>query len=1084
MSRVLRRLAPAATAVLSGLVVIALAFRRLIFEPGLVIYRDLYPGQLHYPNLWHPLGSFMAMENYKFVTFAGPFLPLQQLGTDIFEKAVYLAAPLIAYLAFYTASYRTLGYVRRSQDTGLVRHVASGLGAAVFILNPAAANIYFDFALFVGYAFAPLTLLIYGEVLAGRRRTWPGALLVAVIWWISAIKAHFIVFGGLLLIPPFLCWTIRPKQWSGRQLWRNIQVTAVILGLYLLLGSYWLVPYLQASQERFVGSMAPMTFESVAFLSYTPWYNVVRLMGAFQAWPYVTYGPTGGWLNPLWYLSSWVLPALAVAGVAWHRRSWVTWMLASFSMAGLVLAKGTAPPLGELYQWLVFGPLTPAAFRWLFRVASKWNVFLSLGACGLVTIALAELMARVRSWRRAAGPMRSRARMALLALVGSVLAFPLFAWPSFSGDFGGALDPVPLPPEMLAANGWLEAQEGDFKVNWMPVTNGRELSWNPRPSGSVYTSLSSRPSIATNWNRHPVLYYSYAYDSVSNDRLGDLGQLLSVLNTRYVAYHDDVVTTHVHEGVEPVAVLIESGEQDLTEKIDEQRDMRVAWTRGAITIYEAELYEAGVFAPASRFLATGDLTLLASLSSLGSVDLGELGLYFDSSRDRGRLTGDWDGLLLGLDAIDDLAISFLPVERLISPAAYTSHGSVTDAWSRFDIYQFDWQSVLRDHYVYQWAYDYGQAMVAHTAAAGELESDVSFSVPVVIADDGTYHLLARYLEHPLAGSLSVAVDGESAVDVVAANLVAGFRWNDVGSLPLTAGEHRVEFANRDGFMVLNALAVLEETELARLLEQVDQLAASTPSLYVLEVERDFDPGDALPSRETTQLSGGRGLELDSGTPISTTVSLVAGGDYSLWVRASLPVSSAPITATLGNEELVLESGFLGEELIWLTEPTPSLPKGELTVTLQSAGPAVVDVVLLDSGEPSESPGALLTSDSVPPSVTYQRIDPTRYRVLVQTERPFTLALAETYDPLWEAYGADFRVSSIPLYGVINGFTLDRTGTYEVTVEFQAQQGARLGAILSATVGIGLGPLVLYMARRHFPKKNTEDTQGDARHRDM
>ena len=67
-------------------------FRRLVFESGYLIYRDLYPGQFVYPYLWHPLGSFLALENYKFITYTGLFLPLRALGADVYEKAVYLGA--------------------------------------------------------------------------------------------------------------------------------------------------------------------------------------------------------------------------------------------------------------------------------------------------------------------------------------------------------------------------------------------------------------------------------------------------------------------------------------------------------------------------------------------------------------------------------------------------------------------------------------------------------------------------------------------------------------------------------------------------------------------------------------------------------------------------------------------------------------------------------------------------------------------------------------------------------------------------------------------------------------------------------
>ena len=106
-----------------------------------------------------------------------------------------------------------------------------------------------------------------------------------------------------------------------------------------------------------------------------------------------------------------------------------------------------------------------------------------------------------------------------------------------------------------------------------------------------------------------------------------------------------------------------------------------------------------------------------------------------------------------------------------------------------------------------------------------------------------------------------------------------------------------------------------------------------------------------------------------------------------------------------------------------------------------------------------APEALFQPSAPPAEISYTQIDPTRYQVRVRAARPFMLALAETYDPLWVARGPDLQVSSVPLFGVVNGFYLDRTGSYELTIEYQPQQGARLGAVFSSIIVMGLVPLL-------------------------
>lgn len=1046
--------------------------RRLIFTPGYVIYRDLFPGQLYYPSLWHPQGSFLAMENYKFVTFTGIFLPLRAFGLDVYEKAVYVSIMAISFVALYTAVFRLLGHIRDGEISLCVRHLASALAALTYVANPAAANIFFDFSLFVGYAFAPLTLLIFLEMLAGRQRRGPAILSVAALWWLSAIKAHWIVFGALLLLLPLMLWSTwywRRRDWH--QLGRAVTATAVIFAVYLLLSAYWLIPFVQASQERFVGSYAPMTLESIAYLSHTPLRDTIRLLGMFRVWPYVRFESPTSLLALPWSLASWAIPALVLAAIIWFKRHWQIWTLALLASVGVFLAKGVAPPGGNVYVSLVFGNLTSPALRWLFRVSSKWNVFVSLGYSGLVAFALVELMTRIhwRSWRRPWDDRQSA--MALLAVVGYLIALPLYAWPSFTGDFGGALIPVPLPDSLLAANQWLAQQAGDAKVNWMPITNGRELYWNERPSGDLYTSLSSRPSIGTNWNRHPVLYYSYAYDALANDQIANFGKLLSGLNTRFVAHHDDVKTGHIHTGVEPVVVLIESGERELTTQLAKQRDMRLVWQEGYVSIYEATGVAAPLFAPQRVFLTTSDLTLLTSLSALDGFQPARDAIIFDASRNSGRFPLTVDGLILSRDAPNHLAFAFLPVERLLAPADHTQHNAVTEAWSRLDIYQFDWQFVLRNHGVRHWGFDYGQGVAAHTSdvcldnsRAGPNACPL-LQIPARVPERGVYHLWIRHLRHPRAAELRVSLDGQLHAVLTGGDPLTGFVWEDAGRVELTAGEHVIGLQNEDGFTSVNALALISKDEMADLRGRGRMLAARVPNIYLLEAETDFYPGRAKITREETAFSAGGAVTLNAQAAVSTTLHLLTPGDYTVATRASVLSDVVPLTITLGTTPLALVPQTPYTNPVWLTTGPVYLDEEFVPITIQAASDVAVDAFMLYTNSTADMPEELFEQTDPPAEISYEQISPTRYRVRVRAERPFVLALAETYDPLWVASGPNVQVPSMPLYGVINGFFLDRTGVYEINVEYQAQRWARLGTLLTSVVAIMIGPLVLLMRRR-------------------
>jgi hypothetical protein len=57
-----------------------------------------------------------------------------------------------------------------------------------------------------------------------------------------------------------------------------------------------------------------------------------------------------------------------------------------------------------------------------------------------------------------------------------------------------------------------------------------------------------------------------------------------------------------------------------------------------------------------------------------------------------------------------------------------------------------------------------------------------------------------------------------------------------------------------------------------------------------------------------------------------------------------------------------------------------------------------------------------------------------------------LSFADAYDPLWVVYtnvqsnnqDDNFEPNSIPLYSIVNGFYIDKTGDYALVIEYQPQ----------------------------------------------
>jgi hypothetical protein len=82
------------------------------------------------------------------------------------------------------------------------------------------------------------------------------------------------------------------------------------------------------------------------------------------------------------------------------------------------------------------------------------------------------------------------------------------------------------------------------------------------------------------------------------------------------------------------------------------------------------------------------------------------------------------------------------------------------------------------------------------------------------------------------------------------------------------------------------------------------------------------------------------------------------------------------------------------------------------------------------------------------TISYHKIDPTKYVVEVNTTHPFMLSFGEAYNPLWLTHGVDETIGSLPLYSAINGFWINQTGELILTLEYEPQKWLYNGSVVS------------------------------------
>jgi len=72
------------------------------------------------------------------------------------------------------------------------------------------------------------------------------------------------------------------------------------------------------------------------------------------------------------------------------------------------------------------------------------------------------------------------------------------------------------------------------------------------------------------------------------------------------------------------------------------------------------------------------------------------------------------------------------------------------------------------------------------------------------------------------------------------------------------------------------------------------------------------------------------------------------------------------------------------------------------------------------------------------NINYTKINPTKYIGETNSSSPFIIALSETYHSGWVCYVNGERVSSFPLYGIVNGFQINKTGQLDILIEYEPQ----------------------------------------------
>jgi hypothetical protein len=973
------------TAILVGLgfstILTVVILRGILFAKGFVGLEDAVFNQDMYWNrdihlyAWRQL---VGTDGFRYL-FAYPLFVFGYLFNDpgLFSKfLLFLVYALIGTISFATV----FAWLNERKTKPLLAYAGAVVGALVYTMNPLTTVLMFDFIGLFSYAFLPLTFYLTRSALRQSSYSFTTTLKYGILLGLILIPAsamyfmftlHIIVAvmtGVAEIIPKLLSQRGQAKSY----LLYCLSLTALTILLFAALWAYFLLPnFIVQSPDKmeyrhvFVSAANVLEYSSRAQLL-----NVVRGLGYGGDWNGIY--SCSGVLRVLWLGCTCVAPILAFTAIVRKFRDRGIITLGLLVLVGIALSKGPNWPFGSQYLWVfshfellfttggLYFPLRarpliflPYAFLSALAVTEILQAIRLRASLAIQTAVLPTytgVLKTIDSGRRLKRKWLA-AFMPAAALIMICSAACIASFPLFSGDARNTMNPVMMPRPYSDMNDWLNSDNEDYRVAWLPPSDSPE--WNPHKDSAdawaqshlnyLPARLSSKPltseggmgSLSGNWPAERDRLEQYIYQLLSTGQTSSIGKLLAMENGKYVIYHDDT--------------LDKATFAQLFTNLCQADDLARVYSRDYISIFQNEDYHSYIQVQSKGVLVVGGLDSLSLLTRADmSIPDGRSSIFLEQNvltaaqlEDTLRFT---DSIVFyGNKSFDDFTLSSLGGEWDY-PALDCWTKDSNSPWTRDFFYSTNWYRICaQSNQGNPWDFDLNLGIMYTNEACAELNFKVQ------AARDDSYEIWVRNLVSDNGNGLQAYIDGKNIGGIDSYSATSdGFKWQRVGQHDLEEGQHEIVLkTTANGFNAVNTIAVVPKT--------------------TMDQHR-----DALTN----------------------------------WIDDS-------------NIKLVYSSDSLGP-----VDSPKSEPEGEV--------------------------------------LGYERLSRTRIAVAVLVSEPCILSFGESYNDSWIATDdGGNRLPKIVLNSVTNGFLVERTGTYEIVLEFDMESHLKTGKIISGlTLAIVIGALIL------------------------
>jgi hypothetical protein len=1081
-----------------------------LVEPGLILAQDFtrsvdfnrYISSHLYP-MWDEHGQRSNL------------LALSQL--DLYTPAVILSSVIdIPNTVVYLAYLVVLGSLSGVFTFKLAEYVMVRMKLKPRFEFAIVSSLFFMFATFVvGTAFHPgiafsfyLSPLLFYLVIKGVEEDRISYLLLSsVIYALVAHQLHFVVFGLIIILSYIvydLLYRILVQRFrSFSSLKRAAWYTLIIIGPFIALNSYWLIPNfafsgIELNPNLIVEETPELLYRNSNIM------NVFSVKADFNLYSIYPYSESElAYMNIL----SITLTVIAVSSLVLYKPNKLLIYLGIFLVLSVIIS--VVPfYLPDLYNWLIFEMPGSSFYFWVLR-APKFFDFMNIPISIMLSLSSFRIYQILLNRQKRRQLSKAVARIFLAV----VLVFSLV--PNYillTGDFNGLHRTYALPQDYKDMLTYLEQQEddvGNYKSIWGPRYGGSNSSWSNNSIGRLEEQISpiNTFSGAQTLNNYiyPVIFGmrfpfgSMVYDGQTNN----LNEFLSPLNVKYIVLHDDIPS--LKNRIDKLSTALNNQKGLLLESTQFRPDSTYIYTikepAGQFSIKQnTMLIQGGGLLRFDSAFRTEDVIVNSSSSNTNRNNTeptalsNSIGVFFsDMSLEQNPEMWNLSDTLIPEKELSYAEYMLDKNDVIVIPtSAYINNYAPLELWSQTSMSRpsFSYELHIRGiETPYQ--FDYGKNIVFTSA------NNSILAIPISLSEAGKeYKVLLRYFANEKGGLLDFNLGGKS-IELETKSNVNRFVWADLGTLASSneQGTQTVSIENRNGFNALNLIAVVPAEKYEQYKAEFINSLHNKDIIHIFEAESDFNFFDRTGvSRDRPGLSrvvsdvdysNGMALELRSTRQIaSTEFEILKDGKYNL--------------AVYGNGTITAYIDGVTSRTINLTEGIPHIESLELnsgnhfieiTQAANSTNFSYLDFISIDLIKNDDNNGIRQSSSSLEQQqqpveesiVTYQKIDATTYEVTVKAESPsspFMLAFAEAYDERWRAEVEEISSTDtkkkiykpLPLYGAINGFNIDTEGLeggeYVIHINYAPQELFYIGAWMS---GFSYAGVIVYLLRTHLLK---------------